>query len=104
MTPDPTIFATKYSVIYTPTIHTADGSHMSVNHIGDISTSHTSLPDAYFIPNLTMNLISVGKLCYLGLTINFSTSGCCVHDPRKGQTFGIGRKTRRLFELISLHI
>ena len=104
MTSDSTLFSTQHPVHHSPTIHTADGSPMSVNHIGNISTSHTTLQDTYFIPQLTLNLISVGQLCELGLTVVFSSFGCCVQDPKTGQTLGIGRKIGRLFELISLYI
>ena len=104
MTPDPTLFSTKHSAFHTPTIQTADGTPMSVSHIGKVSTSHTSLPDTYCIPKLTLNLISVGQLCDFGLTVLFSPTGCCVQDPQTGQTLGIGRKVGRLFELLNLYI
>ncbi|XP_059639814.1 uncharacterized protein LOC132282224 [Cornus florida] len=54
MTSDSTMFSKHNPTINTPTIHTADGSHL--------------------------------------------------HDPQTGQTFGIGRKVGRLFELIHLRI
>ncbi|KAG5526084.1 hypothetical protein RHGRI_032397 [Rhododendron griersonianum] len=79
-------------------------SHMHVSHVGHVSTTNVSLPDSYLIPALTLNLISVGQLCELGLTVLFSPSGCQVQDPHTGQTIGIGRRTGRLFELISLHL
>ncbi|KAF7137487.1 hypothetical protein RHSIM_Rhsim07G0087400 [Rhododendron simsii] len=75
MTSDPTIFSSISSTSHTPSIHTADGLHMPVTHIGHASTSHISLPDTYLIPALTLNLISVGQLCELGLTMIFSSSG-----------------------------
>jgi hypothetical protein len=104
MTSDPTIFSSISSTSHTPTIHTADGSQMPVTHIGHVSTSHISLPETYLIPALTLNLISVGQLCELGLTITFSSSGCQVQDPQTGQILGIGRKNGRLFELINLRL
>ena len=94
MTFDPTIFSTKYPTHHTPDdlhlIQTTDDSIMIVNHIGNISTVHTSLPDTYFISKLTLNLIFAGQLCALGLNVVFSTFGCCVQDAKMGQTLGIG--------------
>ncbi|XP_022866389.1 uncharacterized protein LOC111386167 [Olea europaea var. sylvestris] len=92
MTPDSTIFATKRLANHTPTIQTADGSSMTMSHIGKISTLNTLLLDTYCIPQLTLNLISVGQLCDFDLTVIFSASGCCMQDPKTGQTLGIGRK------------
>ncbi|XP_028062441.1 uncharacterized protein LOC114265816 [Camellia sinensis] len=58
MTSDSTLFSSLSSSSSAPTIHTADGSHMLVSHIGQISTSTVSLSDAYHIHSLKMNLIS----------------------------------------------
>ena len=41
---------------------------------------------------MTINLISVGQLCDLGLNVVFSSSGCYVQDPQTTQVIGIGRK------------
>lgn len=46
--------------------------------LGQISTSIVSLSDAYHIPALQLNLIFVGQLCELGLTVTFSANGCLV--------------------------
>jgi len=59
-------FAMFTSNIYpmnTVAIHTADSSQLNVSHIGDISTTSLSLSDAYLVPNLSLNLISVDQLC-----------------------------------------
>ena len=77
---------------------------MHVHHIGHVSTSTLSLPSTYFIPNLSLNLISIGQLCDLGLTVLFSPSGCVVQEPHSGQILGIGRRHGRLFKLLHLHI
>jgi hypothetical protein len=85
-------------------IHTADGSLMHVSHTSHISLSNLSLPNTYLTPKLNFNLISIGQLCDLGYEITFSSSRCCVQDPRTGQLIGIGRKIGRLYELTELHI
>ncbi|KAK2987528.1 hypothetical protein RJ640_030197 [Escallonia rubra] len=104
MTSHPTIFSSKSHTTNTPVIHTADGSRMHASHIGHVSTSTLTLPDTYFIPNLTLNLIFVGQLCELGLDLHFTSSGCSVQDPRTGKILGIGRKDGRLYELTNLRI
>lgn len=104
MTSDSIAFSSISSSSHIPSIHTANGSHMRVSHVGQVSTSHMSLSNTYYIPALTLNLISVGQLCELGLNVIFSSTGCQVQDPQTGQTLGIGRKTGRLFELINLHL
>ncbi|XP_028119671.1 uncharacterized protein LOC114317169 [Camellia sinensis] len=58
----------------------------------------------YHIHALQLNLISVGQLCELGLTVTFSANGCLVQDPQTRQILGIGRKHGHLFELLHLRI
>ncbi|KAL5716108.1 hypothetical protein ACHQM5_017839 [Ranunculus cassubicifolius] len=103
MIPDATIFSSKSPASHTSSINTADGSQLHVKQVGQISTSTVSLPNTFHVPKLTINLVSVGQLCELGLTVIFSSSGCQVQDLETGQTIGIGRKVGRMFELIHLH-
>ncbi|KAA0064060.1 Retrovirus-related Pol polyprotein from transposon TNT 1-94 [Cucumis melo var. makuwa] len=87
-----------------PPIYAADGNCMNITHIGTVNTPSMNLPHTYCVPNLTFNLVSVGQLCDLGLTVSFSPNGCQVQDPQTGQTIGTGRKVGRLFELLSLQV
>ena len=87
-----------------PSIHTTNGSRLQITHTGHATSSSLSLPDTYLVPHLSFNLISIGQLCDIGLTVLFSSSGCQVQDPQTGQILGTGRKVGRLFELTSLHI
>ncbi|KAL4018546.1 hypothetical protein IC575_022144 [Cucumis melo] len=87
-----------------PPIYAADGNCMNITHIGTVNTPSMNLPHTYCVPNLTFNLVSVGQLCDLGLTVTFSPNGCQVQDPQTGQTIGTGRKVGRLFELLSLQV
>jgi len=87
-----------------PPIHTASANTMNITHNGHVSTSNLTLPDAYYIPNLALNLISVGQLCEQGLNVYFSTSGVQVQDPQTKHIIGTGRRVGRLFELQSLHL
>ena len=87
-------------------IYVADGNCMNIphTHTGTIDTPNLHLPQTYYVPNLTFNLVSVSQLCDLGLTVSFSPNGCLVHDLQTGRTIGTGCKVGRLFELISLQL
>lgn len=45
MTSDSTAFSSMSSNSHIPSIHTADGSHMPVSHVGHVSTSNLSLSE-----------------------------------------------------------
>ncbi|KAL0554223.1 hypothetical protein IC582_008140 [Cucumis melo] len=87
-----------------PPIYVADGNCINITHMGIINTPSLNLLHTYCVPNLTFNLVSVGQLCDLGLTVSFSSNGCQVQDPQTGQTIGTDRKVGRLFELLSLQV
>jgi hypothetical protein len=61
-----------------PTITTADGSAMTVSHVGSISTPTFSVSDVFCIPKLHLNLLSVDQLTELGLNLFFSSRGYLV--------------------------
>uniref|UniRef100_A0A2N9G3P5 Integrase catalytic domain-containing protein n=1 Tax=Fagus sylvatica TaxID=28930 RepID=A0A2N9G3P5_FAGSY len=71
---------------------------------GTISSPDLTIPDTYLVPKLSLNLLSVGQLCELGLDLHFSNHGVDVQDPLTGKLLGTGRKTGRLFELCNLQI
>ena len=72
---------------------------MPLSHKGTISTPSLFLSDTFHIPKLSLNLLSVGQLCELGVDILFTN-----HGPRTGQVLGAGRKVRRMFEVHDLKI
>uniref|UniRef100_A0A2N9I2A6 Reverse transcriptase Ty1/copia-type domain-containing protein n=1 Tax=Fagus sylvatica TaxID=28930 RepID=A0A2N9I2A6_FAGSY len=104
MTPHASHFSQKTPLAPSPIIYTADSSHMSVSHIGTISSPDLTIPDTYLVPKLSLNLLSVGQLCELGLDLHFSNHGVDVQDPLTGKLLGTGRKIGRLFELCNLQI
>jgi len=62
-------------------VMTADGTPMPLAGVGSVVTPHLSLLNVYIIPNLKLNLASVGQLCESGdYLVNFSSSFCCVQD------------------------
>lgn len=103
MTYDSAMFTSNINPVKT-SVHTANNSKLNVSHTGDISTASLALSDAFLVPQLTLNLISVGQLCELGFEVYFSKRGCVVQDPQTGQIIGTGRRVGRLFQLISLMV
>uniref|UniRef100_A0A2N9FWZ4 Leucine-rich repeat-containing N-terminal plant-type domain-containing protein n=1 Tax=Fagus sylvatica TaxID=28930 RepID=A0A2N9FWZ4_FAGSY len=73
-------------------------------HIGTISSPDLTIPDTYLVPKLSLNLLSVGQLCELGLDLHFSNRGVDVQDPLTGKLLGTGRKIGHLFKLCNLQI
>jgi hypothetical protein len=104
MTPHTSHFSQKTPLAHSPVIYIADNSYMSVNYIGTISSPDLTIPDTYLVPKLSLNLLSVGQLCELGLDLHFSNHGVDVQDPLTGKLLRTGRKIRRLFELCNLQI
>ena len=73
MTSEPAVFTSNVSREKpTSAVHMADNSKLNISHIGDISIANLSLSNAFLIPQLTLNLISVGQLCELGFGVYFS--------------------------------
>ena len=77
---------------------------MPVSHKGTISSPCLSLSDTFHIPKLSINLLSIGQFCELGIDILFTNHGVDVQDPRTGQVLGISRKVGRMFEIHDLKI
>jgi hypothetical protein len=99
MTLDPTLFSQKSTLSPNPLIYTVDGSQLPVSHTNSIFSSNLSVDNTYLVPNLSLNLLSVGQLCELGLELLFSNRGVDVQDPQIGQLIRTGRKIGRFFEL-----
>ena len=99
MTFNSDIFYSKYLPSQPTSISTTDGSIMPVTHTGTVSSNNIYLSDVYFVPQLSLNLISVGQLCDLDLHLFFSRASGLIQDPLTKTTVGIGHKIGRLFEL-----
>ena len=62
-----------------PTIIIADGSAMTISHVGSISTPNLSISDVlFFVPKLHLNLLFIDQLTKLCLNLFFSSRGCLV--------------------------
>ncbi|XP_025640741.1 uncharacterized protein [Arachis hypogaea] len=104
MSPLRHLFSSLSPTTNAPSVNTANGSLLHATHHGVISQSNIHLSDAYFIPKLNFNLISVGQLVELSFDVIFSNSGCRVQDRRTKKIIGTGYKVERLFELKNLHV
>ena len=77
---------------------------MPISHKGIISSPCLSLSDTFHIPKLSLNLLSVGQLCELGIDLLFTNHGVDVQDPQMGQVLGTGHKVGRVFKVHDLKI
>ena len=84
MIPDESQFSDKALLEHPITIYTADGTPMPVSYKGTISSPCLSLNDTFHIPKLSLNLLSIGQLCELGVDLLFTNHGVDVQDPRTG--------------------
>ena len=81
MTPDESQFSDKAPLEHPITIYTTDGAPMPVSHKITITSPCLSLSDTFHIPKLSLNLLSVGQLCELGINLLFTNYGVDVQDP-----------------------
>ena len=104
MTLDESQFSDKIPLEHLITIYTADRTPMPVSHKGTISSPCLSLSDTFYIPKLSLNLLSVGQFCELGIDLLFTNHGVDMQDPRTGQVLETGREVGRMFEVQDLKI
>ena len=104
MTLDESQFFDKALLEHPITIYTADGTPMPISHKGTISSPCLSLNDTFYIPKLSLNLLSIGQLCELGVDLLSANHGVDVQDPPMGQVLGTGHKVGRMFEVHDLKI
>ena len=57
-----------------------DGNLMPLAGVGFVVTPNFSLSNVYHIPNLTLNLASIGQLCNSNNLVTFFSSCCFVQD------------------------
>ena len=65
---------------------------MPVSHKGTISSPYLSLSDTFHIPKLSLNVLSVGQLCELGIDLLFTNHGVDVQIL--GQVKCLGQAVR----------
>ena len=73
MTVNPHLTAS-YNTLTLPTITTTNGSAITVNHVGSISSPILFVSNVFYVPKLHFNLLSIGQPTELGFNLFFSFS------------------------------
>ena len=73
-------------------VQTANGTSCPITHQGSLSNSYFSVPDVSFVPQFSMNLLSVGQLADHNCFVGFDDSSCFIHDRRTGTVLGTGHR------------
>jgi transposase InsO family protein len=104
MSPDSSSFTSVSHLSFIP-VMTADGTPMPLAGVGSVVTPHLSLPNVYLIPQLKLNLVSVGQICDFGdYLVMFYGSFCCVQDLQSQKLIGTGRRENELYILDGLKV
>jgi len=75
-------------------VQTTDDTSCSITHQGSLSTAHFTVPNVSLVPQLSMNLLSVGQITDQNCFIGFDDSSCFVQDHRSGTVIGTGHRRR----------
>ena len=75
-------------------IHTADGTSCHITHQGSLHSPHFYIPDVSCVPQLSMNLLSVGQIADMNCFVGFDESSCFIQDRRNGKVIGTGHRRR----------
>jgi hypothetical protein len=84
------------------TVHTADGSSLSVAGQGTFCSDSFNVPDVSLVPDLTMQLMSAGQITDHDYRVILDSDFCYIQDHRTGHLVGTGprrRDSQRLWEL-----
>jgi hypothetical protein len=71
-------------------IQTADGTLCHITHEGSLCNSYFTVPNIFFVPELSMNLLSVGQITDHNCFVGFDDSSCFVQDRQTGVVIGTG--------------
>jgi hypothetical protein len=71
---------------------TAYGTLCHITHKGSLCTPQFIVPNIYFAPELSMNLLSVGQITDQNCFVGFDDSSCFIQDRRTGAVIGTGRR------------
>jgi hypothetical protein len=102
MTPHSThLFALHPSYLHC-TVHTTDGSPLSVAGQGTLCSNSFHVPDVSHVPDLTMQLMSTRQITDHDCRVILDPDFCYIQDHRMGHLVGTGTQrhdSRRLWEL-----
>jgi hypothetical protein len=65
-------------------VQIADGTSCPITHKGSLCNTHFDVPNVSFVPQLSMNLLSVGQVTYHNCFVGFDDSSCFIQDHRTG--------------------
>jgi hypothetical protein len=76
------------------TIHTADGSPLSVARHGMFCSDSFHIPGVSLVPDLTMQLMSVGQITDHDCRVILDPDFCYIQGRRTGHLVGTGPRRR----------
>lgn len=85
-------------------VQVANGSYALLKCTDTVSQPIWTFSNVYHVPNLHINLLSIGKLTDLGLNVIFLRDHCLVEDHTSGRQFGTGHRDGGLYLLNSLSL
>ena len=88
-------------------VQTADGTSCPITHKGSLCNTHFAVPNVSYVPQLSMNLLSVGQVTDQNCFVGFDDSSCFIQDRRSGQVIGTGHRRKgasSLYVLDTLHL
>jgi hypothetical protein len=107
MTPHSAHLSTSHPSYHHYTIHTVDGSPLSVAGQGTLCSDSFHVPDVSLVPDLTVQLLSAGQITDHGCRVILDPDFCYIKDCRTDHLVGIGpwrRDSQCLWELDWLHL
>jgi hypothetical protein len=75
VTSDKSKLASSKPILDGDSVQTADGT---LCHKGSLCNSHFTVPKIFFVPELPMDLLSVGQITYHNYFVGFDDSSCFV--------------------------
>jgi hypothetical protein len=76
------------------TVHTTDGSPLSIARQGTLYSDSFHVPDVSLVPDLTMQLMSVGQITDHDCRVILDPDFCYIQDRRTGHLVGTGPQCR----------
>jgi hypothetical protein len=94
VTSDQSRLASTTPVTEGTSVQTADGTLCHVTHKGSLSDSTFTVPNIFFVPQLSMDLLLVGQITDHNCFVGFDDSSCFVHDRKTGDVIGTSRRRK----------
>ena len=86
VTSDKSPLASSTPVIDGTSVQTADGTSCPITHQGSLCNSSFSVPDVSFVPQLSMNLLSIGQITDRNCFVGFDDVGDATFARRRRQS------------------